>query len=442
MPSSCSAESLDELVKLIRWRWPLILLITACFVAGATIYVSALPSLFDGTSVVAFAPRAGVVNAGADTVSVVAPKYVAYILAPRTAASVARRVGVDEKTIANSVSANIANATGIVTITVRLPSASRAAEAANAFAEEAVRLSRGDRLLNGQQVVHAVAPQSAAAPPRHLFQAGALLGGLVFALGITVLLDRMRPRLRGLGEDSEVEGYRVVGEIRVPRSLRLGPKGGLADAHTGRALRRLRANLAPRVAGTPASTALVVTSPRTHDGKTAVAAMLAEAFARVGRGVLLVDGDLIRPRLGKIVQPSARGLGDLLRGEVSLESATGDGWVEGLEVMTTDADTEAVDIVPAGFSRVLDDVRERSDLVIIDAPPVIGDALGLEIVREADGVLLVVPERPLARDVTVAIRSVEGLNGPALLGLVIAGRQNWRTELSIGPYWRCPERRR
>jgi len=197
-------------------------------------------------------------------------------------------------------------------------------------------------------------------------------------------------------------------------------------------MRRLRANLAPRLAGTSASKALVVTSPRTHDGKTVVAAMLAEAFARVGRGVLLVDGDLTRPRLAKIVQPSARGLGDLLRREVSLESATGDGWVEGLEVMTTDADTEAVDIVPAELSRVLDDVREHFDLVIIDAPPVFGDALGLEIAREADGVLLVVSEMPLARDVTVAIRWVEGLDGPPLLGLVIADTHNWRTELSIG----------
>src|SRR5581483_6913894 len=79
------------------------------------------------------------------------------------------------------------------------------------------------------------------------------------------------------------------------------------------------------------ATAVVLTSPETGDGKTAVATNLAIALARAHRRVLLVDGDLRRPRLHKIFDIHINtGLDSILRGSTPVEEL----WLRDIVVPT------------------------------------------------------------------------------------------------------------
>src|ERR1700752_358253 len=65
---------------------------------------------------------------------------------------------------------------------------------------------------------------------------------------------------------------------------------------------------------------IVITSPCPGDGKTTVLCNLSIAVAEVGRKVLLVEGDLLRPRLNSVVGVGNNwGVRDVLRAADMLE---------------------------------------------------------------------------------------------------------------------------
>jgi hypothetical protein len=127
-----------------------------------------------------------------------------------------------------------------------------------------------------------------------LLLAAALVVGLLLAVGIAVLLERGRPRLRSWRDMTALTGYPVLGRIPSSRALRSKPNMAFSDPAIGASFRTLRANLEPMLRERGVKL-LVVTSPAATDGKTTVAALLAESFSRLGARTLLVDADLRRP---------------------------------------------------------------------------------------------------------------------------------------------------
>ena len=79
-----------------------------------------------------------------------------------------------------------------------------------------------------------------------------------------------------------------------------------------------------------------ITSPVPGDGKSTVAANLAISIAQSGRSVVLVDADMRRPRISKILgMRQEAGLGQLLRGDASLHDVLVEGPVAGLTVIAS-----------------------------------------------------------------------------------------------------------
>jgi polysaccharide biosynthesis transport protein len=143
---------------------------------------------------------------------------------------------------------------------------------------------------------------------------------------------------------------------------------------------------------------VVLTSPCPGDGKTTVASNLSIAVAEIRQKVVLIDGDLRRPRLHKVFGISNDwGLSDVLRGGTTLETIPIANLVcktkvSGLYVLAGGRGTIATStlLYSARMTGLLDRLRSEFDMVLIDAPPVIHLADARVLGRLADGVILVI----------------------------------------------------
>jgi polysaccharide biosynthesis transport protein len=141
---------------------------------------------------------------------------------------------------------------------------------------------------------------------------------------------------------------------------------------------------------------ILVTSPRPKAGKTTTVANLGISLAEIGRRVLLIDGDLRRPRLGKLFGLQfATGLSDALidggSGTITLDSVIRTSPVPGLSVLP--GGSEPANISKLLHSTYLDSLietaRSEYDFVLIDSPPMMGMADARLLSRNADGVILI-----------------------------------------------------
>ncbi|HEX2254279.1 MAG TPA: polysaccharide biosynthesis tyrosine autokinase [Thermoanaerobaculia bacterium] len=137
---------------------------------------------------------------------------------------------------------------------------------------------------------------------------------------------------------------------------------------------------------------VALTSVESSEGKTATAANLAVVLAQLGRRVLLIDGDLRKPRLHKVFGVSNR------TGLVTyLTTGAADGLthrteVGGLSVMTSGPiPPNPSELLASDRMRdLLARLRESFDYVVIDSPPSLAVTDATILGAMADGVVLCV----------------------------------------------------
>jgi capsular exopolysaccharide synthesis family protein len=172
---------------------------------------------------------------------------------------------------------------------------------------------------------------------------------------------------------------------------------------------------------------IVLTSPEPGDGKTTVACNLSIAMAEIGRMVLLIEGDLRRPRLHKVFNVSNdSGLGDLLWMDTPLETIpivhlVRETAIPGLCVLPGGgcSGTPANLFYSPRMARLLTRVRKEFDMVIIDAPPMIHLADARVLGRLSDGVILVVRAGQTTADSAMFASRRFAEDGTRVLGTVL-----------------------
>jgi capsular exopolysaccharide synthesis family protein len=261
---------------------------------------------------------------------------------------------------------------------------------------------------------------SAPQPARLLAIAGVLslvLGG-VFA----VLLERIRGGFSQPEQIESVVGLPLVGLLPKVRQTRFRrSRGGRAEIALTASLDRLRGQM--RVLGDQRPKLVMVTSALPKEGKSVFSAELARNMAAAGWRVLLLECDFCCPSLAGYlgVQPGP-GLCEILSG-------TALGATENLIRQPT----RNLDVILAGkmrgdsqemlasrrMSALLDDVRQRYDVVIMDTPPVLPVADALVLGRLADTTLAVVHWEKTPRDALMnSIRLLRG-SGASVMGVVM-----------------------
>jgi polysaccharide biosynthesis transport protein len=136
---------------------------------------------------------------------------------------------------------------------------------------------------------------------------------------------------------------------------------------------------------------LLITSPGPAEGKSTTAAHLAAACAQAGKKVLLVDADLRRPTLHKKFGITKKiGLADVLAHRILPVDVIVEVDIPGLFVMPAGPSMlNAADLISFGFASVLNQVSRNFDLVIVDAPPMLGVSETQDIATMVDGVLVI-----------------------------------------------------
>lgn len=211
---------------------------------------------------------------------------------------------------------------------------------------------------------------------RAKLSAAVVFVALFCGMGLAYLRDKADLSLRTPEDVTKRIGIRIIGTTT---SLHAVKPAFLPDQIEGD-YQTIRANLGLLgEKGVPRT--LVVTSPSMKEGKTTFAINLATSMAAAGKRVLLIDGDLRKPDVARLLNlpNGTRGLQDVLCG-VKFEQAVFSMASTGLDVLAADFDNTAdayeLLAMPSTAKRI-EMISRKYDHVIIDTPPTLGfpDAL-------------------------------------------------------------------
>ena len=193
------------------------------------------------------------------------------------------------------------------------------------------------------------------------------------------------------------------------------PKSPIAEAY-----RTLRTNIQyARVDGE--LKVLLFGSAGPGEGKSTVAANTAVAMAQAGHRVILVDCDLRKPVQHHVFNVNKKGLTNCLVGESSAVDLLQDTEVPNLRVLASGPipPNPAELLGSSRMDAVIAALKESSDFLLIDCPPVIAVTDACVLARKADGVFLVLDANQVRPEMAIKAKELfENAQG-VILGAIL-----------------------
>jgi receptor protein-tyrosine kinase len=251
-----------------------------------------------------------------------------------------------------------------------------------------------------------------------------MIVGLLLGAAAALVRARLDRSVRDGDEVSRLVGAPMLGVV--PRDPGLGESHVMdrqSTSGSAEAFRQLRTNLQFISPDRPPRT-IMVSSALPGEGKTTLAVNLAVALAEAGRQVVLVEADLRRPRVTRYLGlVGGVGLTNILSGSATLDEVVqpyGDHFtvIGAGPTPPNPGELLASDLM----SSFLDELKEKNDVVLLDAPPVlpVADASSLAVI--VDGTVLSVRYGATTRDqvqqAAVTLQRVGGRTLGVVLNLV------------------------
>jgi succinoglycan biosynthesis transport protein ExoP len=262
-----------------------------------------------------------------------------------------------------------------------------------------------------------------------------LAGGLALGLGAAFLRDSLDDRLTSKEATEHAAGMSVLAMTPLVSWRREKPLLVSITEPTSPAAesyRSLRTSLQFARQGQQLRS-MVVTSPGINEGKTSTLANLGVVFAQAGERVVIVSGDLRRPRIGAFFGLDEQvGLTNVLLGQVTLEEALlpvpGFGRLSLLPAGPVPPNpAELLNSAHEIFARL----RHHFDLVLIDSPPVLPVTDPAILARHADVTLVLAAAGQTRRaDLRRAVEKLDQVNA-TILGIVL-NKVTRQTERNYG----------
>jgi len=245
-----------------------------------------------------------------------------------------------------------------------------------------------------------------------------ILIGLASGVGLAYFIEYLDTSLKTVEEIEQYMRVPVLGVI--PQKVKPFVDRAADTAHA-EAYRVLRANVQfsnKRGDGK----VMCVTSGSVGEGKSLTVFNFAYVCAQLGDKALIVDGDLHRPRQHKILGVSRNpGLANVLVGEAELDETVIHTDIENLDLLTSGRLSSGVHglLDTRKMKDLVDRVKDRYDVVLFDAPPMIGVSDTSLLVREMDAVLLVIQHRKYPRTVSKRAKDMIENVGANIVGVVL-----------------------
>jgi capsular exopolysaccharide synthesis family protein len=273
-------------------------------------------------------------------------------------------------------------------------------------------------------------------PVRNGLLAAAL--GIVLGVVLAFVWEALDTRVRSAEEIGARLGLPLLARLPEP-GRRLRQKNGLVmltdpGGVQAESVRILRTNLEFANLERQART-IMVTSAVEAEGKSTTIANLAVAYARAGQRVALVDLDLRRPFVGVFFGLQDRpGVTDVALGRIELDRAlvpveisrpgpgeTGRSVLGRLEILPAGAlPPDAGEFVGTrALGAILRSLRDRFDLVFVDAPPMLKTGDPLTLSGRVDALVVVSRLKVVRRGMVAELARILGTAPAAKLGFVV-----------------------
>jgi capsular exopolysaccharide synthesis family protein len=307
------------------------------------------------------------------------------------------------------------------------------------------QIASGLKSSNIRIVDPALVPTTPARPAKTRNIGLALLMGLVGGIGLALLREYLDNTVK---TPDDVETLARLPSLAVvptfggdgvsskrPRLLKGAATNGfekrielvahhLPNSQTSEAFRALRTALLLSQAGHPPQVILVSSSlPR--EGKTTAAANLAVTLAQLGDKTVIIDADLRKPGVGRVLNlaPSKdTGLSSYLAGVSTLDLVTiPHPAIPNLAAIPTGPlPPNPADLLSSHkLSDAISELRTKYKFVVIDSPPIIAATDAVILSVQADGVLLVVRSGETPKEAFARTRDLLNSVKCRLLGVVL-----------------------
>jgi capsular exopolysaccharide synthesis family protein len=346
---------------------------------------------------------------------------------------VADRLGGDlePSSLAQNVRAEVVPETVNLEITATNADPDAARDIAQAYGQELEMLvseleapaGGGTATIKAQIFDNAQVPSTPVTPniPRNLGLAAVL--GLLLGIGLAVMRELLDTSISSAADVTHSTEAPILGNIHQDSaSVKIAPVDALSNASPwSEAYRVLRTNM-QYVEVDHDHRIFVVSSSLPGEGKSTTAANLALTLALADQRVALIECDLRRPTLAERLElDDAVGATSVLIGKVSLNDAMQVHRHSGLRVLTSGPipPNPAELLQSVAMEKLLTDLRQDFDVVIIDAPPLLPVTDAALLAAQADGAVVVVRHGKTTRDqLTHSIERLEAVDAKPV-GVVI-----------------------
>jgi receptor protein-tyrosine kinase len=342
------------------------------------------------------------------------------------------RLNLDEspRDLAKQIDAVAKPDTVVLSITVTDPGPERAQLLAQVISEEFVRYVKELETPDGKStapvkasiVDRATDPDAPVSPRpmRNLILAATL--GLLLGAGAAVLRETLDTSVSTPEELADAtHAAPLLGSINFDKDALVRPLITDLSSHAPRveSFRVLRTNL-QFVNVDDDSKVYVVTSSVPEEGKSTTVCNLALTLAHSGEKVVLVEADLRRPKASEYLKlEAAVGVTTILTGRVDIDGALQSApW--GLKFIGAGSipPNPAELLQSEAMKTLINDLRQRFDIVLIDAPPLLPVTDAAILASESDGAILVARHGKTTRDqIAGAVGRLDSVAGH-LLGTV------------------------
>lgn len=245
-------------------------------------------------------------------------------------------------------------------------------------------------------------------------------------LGIIYVVDLLDDRLRSPEEVREELRLPVLGIIRKLPDEEVEQSNiyvhSFAQTPHAECFRTLKTSISMSAMDTKC---IAVTSSEASEGKTTTTVNLAASYAQTGVRTLLIDADMRRPGLSRLLDVRTKGgLSEILRAKSDIPQAC--------EQRVVSTEVPLLDVLPCGprilnagmllsmpsLADMLDWAMSEYDQVIIDCPPTLPVSDAAIVGRYVDGLLFVMnPDKTHRRSVTRAVDQLRSM-GLKIIGIV------------------------